>query len=94
MTTPAYARMTRLLAEERRNDLSWWWCSFVGPEGFRGVVVVEARGMLSAVQWTHKLGVNPGGDVQIVSLKEPPAPEYRNRLLTRDECALADVVAG
>ena len=54
-----------------------WWLSFVDPSrsapmeeqvpgggGFLGVVVVEAPSFIAAVGKAHRLGINPGGEVQ------------------------------
>lgn len=84
-----------------------WWLSFADgtrPKGtqFLGVCIVdtgmegapETMDMLAAVQMTHALGINPGGEVQGL-----PCPEERehliqakwlNRLLSREECEAID----
>ncbi len=53
-------------------------------------VMVQAHDMIGAVKVAHALGINPGGEVKGI---ECPAnvepfipPEYRERLLSRDEC--------
>lgn len=67
----------------------WWWLSFAGEEGFRGVAVVFADSFLRAVVLTKRLQINPGGEVMGRPLERPPAPRYRNRLLSRDETLAA-----
>lgn len=84
------ARMNILLANEERNPVGWWWLSFAGDDGFRGLVIVAAPGLIHAVQVSRALGINPGGEVQGVLLPddagEPPA-ELRNRLIGQQEAA-------
>lgn len=70
-----------------------YWLSFVEPQEdrFLGVVIVRgAADLLTAVQVSHALGLNPGGEVRgmLVDRKEGIAeiPEgYIERLLTRDD---------
>ncbi|MFA4900880.1 MAG: hypothetical protein WC563_15285 [Brevundimonas sp.] len=73
------------------------WLSFADgnlPTGsqFLGAVVVEAPSFLAAVAESHRLGINPGGEVQGVEVPRaitiPPA--YVNRILTRAECEALD----
>lgn len=76
-----------------------WWLSFVDPDqcdpaggepggrGFLGVSIVTAPSYMEAIQAAHRLGCNPGGDVQ----GSGPFPadavpdQYLNRLLTKTE---------
>lgn len=77
-----------------------WWLSFINPDltpppdeqrpggvSFLGVAIVEASNLMSAVRESHRLGCNPGGQVQ----GSGPMPlwavgvEWRNRLLSYDE---------
>jgi len=67
-----------------------FWLSFADgnlPEGsqFLGVCIVDAPDFLPAIQLCHRLGINPGGEVQGGPL--PPGlslPDgYKNRLLNR-----------
>lgn len=74
------------------NDVQltgWWYLSFA-DEVFRGACVVQADDLIPAVQLSHRLGCNPGGQVMGVPIPEGflPGPEYRNRLLAK-----ADVMA-
>ena len=52
-----------------------------------GVAIVRGRGMIDAVNESHRRAINPGGEVMFVKL--PPnakvAEEFVNRLLTRAE---------
>jgi hypothetical protein len=71
---------------------SWWWLSFADgsrPKGhqFIGVVIVQGDSLGWAVLRAHQLGINPGGEVQAVPLtRKVPSTEWRERLLTFDEC--------
>lgn len=69
-----------------------WWLSFCDPdrpEGsqFLGVAIVQAPVFDAAVTRSHAIGVNPGGQVATCGPIDPEviSPEWRNRLLTRDE---------
>lgn len=75
----------------------FFWLSFADgdrPKGsqFLGVALVSAPGFIEAVRLTHHLGINPGGEVQIMPIPPHHAVpvEYQNRLLTREECAAVD----
>lgn len=77
-----------------------WWLSFVDKEqcappgqgkpggtGFLGVSIVSASSYVEAVRQAHRLGCNPGGEVQGYG----PFPAgsidagYLDRLLTKEE---------
>ena len=65
----------------------WWYLSFADEE-FKGAVFVRATGMLDAVREAHVLGINPGGEVIGIEIEDEtiamlPAPEFRERLLTK-----------
>ena len=71
----------------------WWWLSFADgrkPKGsqFLGAAIVSGNNFLEAVRKSHKLGCNPGGQVQgLPILNNLSIPEHwLNRLLTRSEC--------
>ena len=62
---------------------------FQGPDApaggrFLGACIVEAYGVITAVQKAHRLGINPGGAVVVY---DAPAhdPCVRDRLITSDE---------
>lgn len=77
----------RALALEAKNAEGWWWLSFAGEEGWRGVVVTRARGLASALQRTHRLHLNPGGQVSGALIPHPTAPPAAmvDRLITDRE---------
>ena len=80
-------RMMELLEQESTQPLKWWYLSFAGPEGSRGVVLVEARGFASAVMYCNQLRINPGGEVMGVEIPPEKIPDERftYRLLNRAE---------
>lgn len=58
----------QLLKNELECDEKCMWLSFVDPEKpkaeqFIGVIITMAYGIISAVDKTHGLGINPGGEV-------------------------------
>jgi hypothetical protein len=64
------ARRDKLLKEEAQEPESWWWLSFAGEAGFLGAILTRARGFITAVQKTHELGINPGGEVKGVQIPD------------------------
>lgn len=71
-----------------------YWMSFADARKepgtqFLGVALVAADDMSCALREAWARGINPGGDVQAFELPlavaEKIPPEYRNRLLSRDE---------
>ena len=85
--TPVEKRIRELLDVEKDKPMAWWYLSYAGEEGFRGGVIIEARGFGSAVLLSNVLKASPGGEVR--GLKIPPdklpPPKYHMRLLTLDE---------
>src|SRR5205085_536172 len=83
-----HARIERLLTEEANQPMRHWYLSFVDGH-FLGGAIVEARGFTSALQRTHELGINPGGEVLHVLVPEEKVhlihPSQKNRLLTKSE---------
>ena len=87
------ARRDKLLAEEAHHPFGWWWLSFAGEEGFRGAVLTRARGFISAIERTHLLGINPGGEVRGVEVPEEAMrsadgiqhAQHADRLLSRKD---------
>lgn len=75
-----------------------WWLSFADgrlPPGtqFLGACWVRATDFGEAVQRTHELGINPGGEVAGWSNVDSTLEvddSWVERLLTREECEAAD----
>lgn len=92
-------RINRRLAETKDHPKTCWWLSFADadlPPGrqFLGVAVVRAQDLSWASIEAHRLGINPGGEVQAYRLPDDLErfipPRFFNRLLTRAECAEFD----
>jgi hypothetical protein len=81
------ARRAQILTDELSQPLRWFYLSFADDDGFRGAVIIEARGQAHALQATHKLGINPGGQVMTWEIREgAPLPEaVKNRLLSKED---------
>lgn len=74
-----------------------WWLSFCDPakpkgEQFIGICIVEAVDQITAVKVTHALGINPGGEVAFMDIREDKAAmlsfdllPYQNKLIPRTE---------
>ena len=82
-------RAKDLLLKESSEPLRWFYISYADEEGFRGAVIVEAHGWLSAVKRSRELGISPGGQALGREIPEEALiklPEdMKNRLLTRAE---------
>jgi hypothetical protein len=59
--------------------------SFVGEEGFLGANVVLSGGYFAGLRLTHKLKINPGGEVLGGPWPEEIPEEFLNRLLTNED---------
>lgn len=87
------ARRHKLLTEEANQPEGWWWLSFADDDGFLGAVLTQAKGFINAVQKTHDLGINPGGEVKAVQLPDNIAAhpkfatheQYADQLLTKKD---------
>jgi hypothetical protein len=96
-----------ILGETEGEPDPSWWMSFCDPAkapprrkqrpggpSFLGVVIVQAPSLEDAITWSHLLGVNPGGQIEIVG----PIPagmigaEWHNRLLNRAEAESIQVL--
>lgn len=63
-----------------------WYLSFSGDDGWLGGVVLEAGHAIAAVERSHALGLNPGGQVAIIRCDARKIRRYpRERLLGRAE---------
>src|ERR1017187_10336159 len=60
------AKRTCLIAEERRHSPRWFYLSFATDYEFLGAAIARANGLLTAVQRTTDLGINPGGEVMCI----------------------------
>jgi hypothetical protein len=84
------ARIKQMIDHERgTGTLEPLLLYFQDPEApagrrFFGACIVEAYGVVTAVQKAHRLGINPGGAVVVY---DAPAhdPSARDRLITSDD---------
>lgn len=79
--------------EAERNETVCLWMSFSDDDGFRGVVITETLGLSHAVEKTHMLGINPGGQIRALEV-EPSLVDRSdfNRLLTKTELIAAGYI--
>ena len=76
------------------NNLKWFWLSFVNddlPKGqkFLGLCLVQGVDPISAVQRSHDLSINPGGEVMILELNDSEVlTSYQNRFIGKEESIL------
>lgn len=91
--------LLRVINEELEDNLErCLWMSFCDtdkPSGeqFLGVIITKTLGIAHAVQKTHALGINPGG--QILSYEIDPneiKPEDFNKLLRREDLEKAGYI--
>lgn len=78
----------RLLAEERKEPMRWWYLSYASAEDFLGGVYIQAHGPAEAAYLSNRRGHSPGGEVYIVGpVPEEyiPEPHFCNRLLSKTE---------
>jgi len=78
---------TQILTDELNQPLRWFYLSFAVDDRFYGAAIVEAPGEAHAIQRTHQLGINPGGEVAIFAVPDgAPLPEAaKNRLLSKSD---------
>ena len=79
-------------AEERERDapIQTWWLSFAEPDGFLGVAIVRARGIIDAIHVCRErgCGTEGRGSVQFEPVPEGEIDErWYYRLLSADEVA-------
>jgi len=87
--TQTQLESSEIINDERGDAPGLWWLSFCdtkNPSGYQflGVAIVEAPGFISALKKTWTLRINPGGEVKGWPVEGVP-PEYRDRLLSREE---------
>lgn len=83
----------------------YWWLSFADgtrPKGtqFLGGVLIEAKSFMDAVERSHALGINPGGEVRGAGPSWPADEvgieafeKFKNRLLTKEDSQAFDLLA-
>ena len=61
-----------------------WWMSFADEKGNLGVSIVDAEDPKEAIKKAWKLGINPGGSVNMYEI-DPRKFDVVDRALTREE---------
>jgi hypothetical protein len=81
-----------LLQEELKTSEKLCYMSFVDPDGlpgkrFAGGIFTMAHGITHAIQKTHALNINPGGEVMYVECPNTFEldSKYMDRLLSKEE---------
>lgn len=77
------------LEHEQTQPKRWIWLSFVNEDDFAGVVITKTHGLNHAIQKTHLLGINPGGEVMSYELDDDDRryQPYSDRLLSKADLA-------
>jgi hypothetical protein len=75
--------------------MRWFYVSFAGDEGFRGVVHIDASDEDAVLERTNELEVNPGGEMLILAIPDDIAEKvlahgYARRLLSEDDLHALD----
>lgn len=94
LTQKQVDRYLEVLSSEFNNLESLLWLSFCDsdrPKGqqFLGVIIIRAKGLAHAMLATNRLGINPGGEVQMVRIlpqhEHKVDPTHLVRLLSRQD---------
>ena len=65
-----------------------WYLSFVGEKGFLGACVVEGESEEEALLLSHRLKINPGGEVLLIPVPEKARDLFPlNKLMSKAELA-------
>lgn len=80
-------RVAMLAAEEAATPKRLFYLSYASETEFLGAIIIETRGMTTAMMETHALGINPGGECMGIEIppENYPPKECWNRLLSREE---------
>jgi len=93
-------RMLESLTEESEQPLQWFWMSFAQNNKCVGIILTKQHGPMHATRATHRMKINPGGDIMFIPyddrIKNEAARElveqHANKLLTIEEAQRLDVV--
>jgi hypothetical protein len=87
-------RAVENIVAEAQPPSAAWWLSFADEKEFLGAVIVHANDFVEAVMRTHIVGINPGGECKGMPISAEVAAmipgHWKNRRLTREECAQFD----
>jgi hypothetical protein len=95
--TQIQQRISDRLAEEvKAGKYEYWWLSFAAEDGFRGVIITEALGLSHALKKTHRLGINPGGEVRALPIPSGADRKFldkkhHDKLLSREYMSANDL---
>jgi hypothetical protein len=91
--SPQY-KADMLIEADPAAPVKLWYFSFAGEEGFRGGLIIHAKSFCGAVTLSHRLGVNPGGELQGMEIAGEIAAtvdaKWIGRLLSRTELEAMD----
>lgn len=82
-------RIKQAIEAEENNSLATWYLSFADENGWKGAIVVDAKGAASAIDLVNKAEINPGGSVMEIQLNPEnaiKAASSMNRLLNMADC--------
>lgn len=75
--------------------MTLWYLSFAGAEGWRGAAIIRAHDFFGAVQVSHALGLNPGGEVWGAEAPYGKVPDaFVERMLSKGDLRTLDRVNG
>lgn len=84
-------KVDTMLEEELKTPIKLCYISFVDPERpvgnkFLGGIFTMAHGITDAIQKTHALGINPGGEVLFTVAQDSFVldPKYLDQLLSKE----------
>lgn len=82
-----HRRVSAHLRQEESQPYRWWYLSYADDTGFRGAVVVRARGFIGATMLANSLRISPGGECRGQDFRPEcvPAAHLTNRLLTMED---------
>jgi hypothetical protein len=77
-----------LLREEQRQPIQWWYVSFA-DDASHGVVIIEAHGLMDALEKCRALNIVPRGEVLGAPMPDEVLAQVpqasRGRLLSSEE---------
>ncbi len=82
-----YRRRAALTEAEQREPIRRWILVFEDDTKFLGAIFVNARGIMTAIQRTWDMAINPGGQVAAQPIPDEATlpPGITDRLLSEEE---------
>lgn len=78
-------RLRTAISEDIAGGRAGWWYLSFSKRKFAGACIVRAYGLADAMAMSHKLGINPGGDVLGGELDHEPPEWATNKLLSKED---------